>query len=81
MEIRCFGPPKAVHGTLCSDPSLQSRARDPRGRAHRRYLEQSPDAAALARGDHPPVSAEAARRVSGRLAVVDDGVELRAGAL
>jgi len=31
VEIRCFGPLNAVHGTLCSDPSLQSSVRDPRG--------------------------------------------------
>ena len=51
------------------------------GRNGRTNLDRGPDVAAKGRGVYPPVSAEALRRVSGRLAVADDRVELRAGAL
>ena len=65
MKMGYLGPLEAVHGALWSDPSLQATFGTPEGRAHRRHPERGSDAAALGRGDHPSVSAEEARRVSG----------------
>ena len=62
-EIQVVWTPK--RGTVLSAATWRSREAvgTPVGRKYRRRLEKSPDTAALGRGDHPPVSAKAARRV------------------
>ena len=81
MEIRCFGPLNAVHGTLCSNLALRRSRRDPR-RAH---VPQAPRAKPRhgRTGPRRPSAGfgQGGSARAGRLAVADDRVELRAGAL